>query len=66
MEKTIVIGRGTPASPAASSLWQEDTRAELRENHKFGVVIFVHSSAMERIMRKHPFQYLLGKCNGLK
>lgn len=57
---------GTPASLDAFSLWQEDSRAELRENIKFGVVIFVHLSAMERIMRKHPFQYVFGTCNELK
>lgn len=62
----MVIVTGAPASPGASSLWKEDTRAELRENNKFGVVIFVYSSAMERIMKKHPFQYVLGTCSELK
>lgn len=62
----MVTLRLTPASPAASSLWQEDAGAKLRENSKSGVVIFVHSSAMERIMRKHPFQYVLGRRNELK
>lgn len=59
----MVMVTGTAASPGASSLWQEDTRAELTGNNKFGVVIFVHLSAMEIIMRKYPFQYVLRTCN---
>lgn len=29
-------------------------------------MIFAHSSAMDGIMKKHPFQYVLGTCNELK
>jgi len=48
----MVTGSGTPASPDASPLWQEGTRAELRENREFGVVIFVHCSL--QVLLKEP------------
>lgn len=51
-ERIMVIDRGTPASPDAFLLWQEGTRAELKENHEFGVVIFVHCSL--QVLWKEP------------